>query len=289
MPQQLTFDILALIFGNISIIMSIAIEFPQLYKIVKTKNTSGTSLISYFLFLITSIIFLSWSFVFYLSDASNQETEMTFIHLSSFIPAILSNTINICLILFILFFKCKNLLICKKDHINELQLSKRIFTKNMHKRWIKKYYPLILISLITLIICALEIVILWYTNGPKVPDVEEHEMYTMVTMVLNIAAAVMFEVISWPQFIKCIRKKDTSGISIGWAIFLPVSCFVCLAYNIFLGLSSGITKVLASIIFNGSIINTLILILKIRNIMKAKKFHITEFEYTQKYLQKKEQ
>ncbi|MCQ3915378.1 MAG: hypothetical protein MJ195_01165 [Mycoplasmoidaceae bacterium] len=41
---------------------------------------------------------------------------------------------------------------------------------------------------------------------------------------------------------------------------------------------------LASLICSGTIINTLVLILKIRNHLKAKKLGISEWKYTNKYI-----
>ncbi|MCQ3915380.1 MAG: PQ-loop domain-containing transporter [Mycoplasmoidaceae bacterium] len=53
---QFTADILSLIFGIIAIFMSAAIEFPQLVIIFKTKNTSGTSLSTYLMFVFASAL-----------------------------------------------------------------------------------------------------------------------------------------------------------------------------------------------------------------------------------------
>lgn len=281
-----TTDLLSLIFGCISITMSIGIEAPQLYSIIKTKNTSGTSLFTYILFEIASFLWLTWATGFFLSNRYTTSNVPTMLHLASLLPAILSNSINVVLVSSILFLKIRYLLAAKRMHITELQLSQVIFDKHKGETWIKRYYPFVIVCLIALLVCISICLIAYFTYVPDRFSPEESEKYHMLVMIFNIIAASFFELTSWPQFIKCLRHKDTSGISLGWAIFFPLSCYVCFSYDLFLAIAGNPLDVIASLICSGSIINTLVLILKIRNVYKAKKLGISELEYTKRYIHK---
>lgn len=283
-------DILALVFGNISIIMSIAIEFPQLVSIFKTRNTSGTSLTTYILFLVASLLWVAWSCINYWANVAYIPVDVTneILHVLALLPAVLSNFISITLVSFILYFKIKHVRACKKLGISELQYSKILFDKQKGWKWIKKYYPLLIIGFIGFLICLGIVLVLYFIGIPKQITPEEYEKsFKWSVLILNIAAAIFFEAISWPQFIKCMKTKDTSGISLGWAIFLPASCLVCFAYDLFLAVSTGWWNEIASLICSGLIINTLVLVLKIKNIRKAKSLGLSEWSYTNKYLDKK--
>lgn len=286
----LVLDILALIFGNISIFMSTAIEFPQLVSIFKTKNTSGTALSTYILFLVASCLWVTWSVVNYVANVSYIPEDITNItlHVCALTPALLSNFINIVFVGFIIFFKVKHMRICKKLNITELEYSKILFDKHKSDSWIKRYYPLIIIAFIAVLVCVGTALAIYFIGIPEQITFEEYEhKFALAVLVLNIIAALFFESISWPQFIKCMKTKDTSGISLGWAIFLPLSCFVCFSYDVFLAISTGWWNVIASIICSGMFINTAVLILKIKNVVAAKKLGLTEWAYTNQYLAKK--
>lgn len=282
-------DILALVFGCISIVITIAIEFPQLVSIFKTKNTSGTSLMTYILFIMSSFLWVSWAIVNYVANVSyiTPDTINMFLHVAALVPAIISNLINVMLVGCILFLKIKHVRNSKKLHINEIQYSKILFDKQKGFSWIKKYYPLIIIAGIVLLACIAVILVLYFVGLPQQISKEEYKQFALIVFILNIAAAIFFESISWPQFIKCMKTKDTSGISLGWAIFLPLSCVICFTYDLLLGLSTGWWNVLASLICSGMLINIAVLVLKIRNLHKAKKLGISEWHYTNKYLSKK--
>lgn len=284
--NPITADILSLIFGNISIIMSIAIEAPQVYSILKTKNTSGTSLTTYILFMVASFLWITWSSVNYVANVLYIPSDVTNIvlHVSALTPAILSNFINVVLVGFILFYKIKHLRICKKLNITELEYSKILFDKQKGDSWLKKFYPLIIISFIALMVCAAIVLILYFIGIPKQITIEEYEKFATSVLVLNVIAAVFFESMSWPQFIKCMKTKNTSGISLAWAIFLPLSCVVCFSYDLFLAISTGWWNVIASLICSGMVINTAVLILKIKNVLKAKSFGLSDWEYAKKYM-----
>ncbi len=281
-----TSDILALVFGIISIAMTIAIELPQLYTIFKTKNTSGTSLVSYILFLFASILWCSWATVNYVGNVYSPDVTNVKLHVAALIPAILSNLVSVILISCILVLKIKHLHNSKKLKISEIEYSQIIFDKQKGYSWIRRYYPLLIITFVMIAICVAVGSVFGATDFPK-PTEEQSNNLILAVFVLNICAAVFFESISWPQFIKCMKTRDTSGISLGWAIFLPLSCVVCFSYDLFLGFSNGWTNVIASLICCGILINTAVLILKLINVRKAKKLGISEWKYTKKYLSNK--
>lgn len=288
MSQQ-TADILSLVIGNISIFFAIGIEFPQLHSIIKTKNTSGTSLTTYILFMISSCLWFTWAIIFYFAHIVEPNVDMNSIHLASFFPALISNTINLCFVSAILFFKCRNLWLCKAQNISEIELSKRIFDKQINYSWFKKYYPLFIVVGYTIIVLAALILSLTLTYTPHSVSESKFNKLSKIVLVFNTIAAVFFEAVSWPQFIKIIKHKDTSGISLFWAIFFPSSCVICFFYDLMLWITTGdVLSVLASLICNGIIINTLVLVLKIKNILRAKKLGISEWQYTKKYIDKKQ-
>lgn len=280
-------DILSLIFGNLSIVINIAITFPQLISIAKTKNTSGTSLSSYILFVATGITWLIWALVSYGVNVSHIDPEaekFIVLHIASLVPTILCNLIIAVLASCILFYKVKYLRGAKKHKMTELQYSQLVFDNHKKDTWIQRYRPLFIIGAGVILLCGVIILLLFLLGLPEQITQAEYDKLSIVVLVLNTIAAVFNESVSWPQFIKCMKTKDTSGISMGWAIFLPTSCTVCLAYDAFLATSFGWKNVLASLICNGVIINVLVLIVKLKNHFAAKKLGISEWKYTKKYI-----
>lgn len=292
--DTLTSDILSLVFGALMIIMTFAIEFPQMVSIIKTRNTSGSSLSSYIIFFVATLLWFIWALVNYIAniqhlghDYDHRQAYEKTLHVIGLAPAVLANGMGVFLLSCVLFCKVKNLLMCKKLNISEIAYSKIIFDKHKGDSWIKKYYPLIIIAGCVLILLLIISLVIWSVGIPKQISDAEYNKYEWSILALNIVAAVVLEVTSWPQFIKCLKTKDTSGISLGWAIFMPASCLVSLSYDIFLTFSTDWRSMAASIICNGVIINVLVLILKIRNVMKAKKLGISEWKYTKRYIDAK--
>ncbi len=282
-------DILALIFGNISMIITISIGFPQLVTIFKTKNTSGTSLTTYVLFLISSFLWVAWSVLNYAGNIYCLPNDLNNLplHVAALIPAILTNVINIILVACVLYFKIRYVKNSKKMNLSEFEYSQILFDDNKNKSWLRRYYPLIIIAVVTIAISGLLTgIIIWLGIPNQVPREEFDKKYKWIIFGVNIAAAIFFEAVSWPQFFKCVKQKDTSGISLGWAIFLPLSCFVCFSYDLFLAISTDYHTVLASLICSGMVINTLVLIQKLRNVKAAKKLGISEWHYTKEYILK---
>lgn len=296
MDAQFQADLASLIIGMLTIGCSIAIEAPQLISIFKTKNTSGTSLFTYILFLLASILWSTWAWMFYFSHLAQPDVEVqTWLHKASMLPSIISNMINLCLVAPILFCKVHHLLLCKKLNVSELDLSKiklkeqNLKVKGLSKRktWLVIYWKPALIVLFSITICCLTACLLLFLTT-WMPNREFFDLMVGITFVCNAVAAGFFEATSWPQLIKCIKYKNTSGISLGWAIFFPTSCLICFLYDLSMVFTSGeYISVLASLICSGLIVNTLVLAFKLRNIYKAKKAGMTEIEYTNKFLSSK--
>ncbi|MCQ2957071.1 MAG: hypothetical protein MJ233_04580 [Mycoplasmoidaceae bacterium] len=71
---------------------------------------------------------------------------------------------------------------------------------------------------------------------------------------------------------------------------MPLSCAVSLVYAIILAVSGSEAfsfDTIGAIIFNGLIVNIGILVIKVINRKRAKKLHMSEIEYTRKYIDKK--
>lgn len=280
-------DILSLVFGNISIVINIIIGFSQLISIAKTKNTSGTSLSSYIIFVINGFSWLIWAIMSYVANASYMSEEakpFLALHLTALGPLIISNLVIACLSVCILFYKVKYLTAAKKLKMTELEYSQLVFDSHKKDTWIKRYRSLFYIGGGLLLICVGTSIGLYFIGVPEQISEQQYNSLSLAVFAINIAAALFNEAISWPQFIKCMKTKDTSGISLGWAISLLSSCVVCLGYDVCLAISFDYRDVLASLICNGVIINALVLIVKLKNHFAARKLGISEWVYTKKYI-----
>lgn len=285
--NALTSDILSLVFGSLMIIITFAIEFPQMVSIIKTRNTSGTSLATYIIFFVSTCLWFVWALLIYIANVQYLKHDNKLLEVIALLPALLSNSMGVFLLSCVLFCKIKNLVMCKRLKISEIAYSKIVFDRHKGESWIRKYYPLIIIAVATVLILLLVILIVWLIGIPPQIQSSDYDKYAWSIMGINIVAALFFEGTSWPQFVKCMKTKDTSGISLGWAIFLPSSCVVSLSYDIFLAFSTDWRSMIASIICNGVIVNILVLILKIKNVLKAKKLGISEWKYTNRYIASK--
>lgn len=282
--NALTLDILSLVFGSLMIIMTFAIEFPQMVSIIKTRNTSGSSLATYIIFFAATFLWFVWALVIYIANVQYLQHDNKLLEVIALLPALLSNCLGVFLLSCVLFCKIKNVVMCKKLKISEIAYSKIVFDRHKGESWIRKYYPLIIIAVATVLLLLLVSLIVWLVGIPPQIQPSDYDKYAWSIMGLNIVAALFFEGTSWPQFIKCIKTKDTSGISLGWAIFLPLSCVVSFSYDLFLAFSTDWRSLIASLICNGIIVNVLVLIIKIKNVIKAKKLGISEWKYTNRYI-----
>jgi len=285
-------QIMCIVFSAVSLIISQFSTIPQLFNLKKTRNTSGISLITYIVFVFTSIFWSAWSYMFYYNQMIQGEPEgvSRAMHMWGMIPTIIMNNANLLIMSVVLGIKLYHLHLCKKMHVTELELSKIMLDKDNGKyhrfgkfEGCRRYLvQIIIMTLFVLILGSTTAVIyLWGT-----PDSTWTAIPQWIVIACNAIGAVTWEAVSWPQFIKSMREKDTTGVSLAWAIFLPVSCTVLFFSDLLQGLAAGSFdySIICSLIFNGMISAYAVLGLKIKNIKDAKKMHLSEKEYTKKVL-----
>lgn len=298
----MTLAISSLVFGFISLIIALIISSAQAFIAFRTKNTSGTSLLTYVIMLICATVCLIWGMLFYFSRMSNwfspENDTPLWICQWAVIPIILVYVFDIYASSVIITTKRKHIKLCEKLHIDEIQLSKYLLKqqrtkliKSGYKIWYRKYFSLITFFVGAIILLAtIATCLTIFTNPyfvPSIPDLspDEHAMRPYIITV-SVLGAATWEAISWPQFIKCIKTKDTSGIAMVWAIFLPIACVLSLSYSITLAFSGEgwSWNTIGAILFNGVLVNVGILAIKLRNRRNARAHNMSEIEYTQKVL-----
>jgi len=285
MAMQIT----GIVFGIISLILAQFTSIPQLIELKKTRNSSGISLWTYIIFNITSIFWVVWSFGFYFNQVALGDLSKLFQW--SLIPAVIMNVSNIFTMSYVLMIKISYMSKAKKLKISELELSKILLAQDLNKYCnddrtmnnFKRYFSLGIYLTIVFIILLVMTLVLSKHGNVKLPGAENWETWVIV---VNAIGAVSWEAVSWPQFIKSIREKDTTGVSLGWAVFLPVSCTIMVTYDFIEGFAGGSFNkgILFSLIFNGMISSYGVLILKLINMRNAKKHNMSEIDYTKKYL-----
>lgn len=272
------YSILGIIFGSIILIISIFYSFPQLYRLCKTCNTSGISLTTYIIYIITSIFWIIWVIGYYFEQINNytyDECGNEILFKLSIILAIIFDTIDVLVMIFIINIKIKNILLCKKLKISELILAKQLLTKINSK--LKQYWQFIL----AIILCVCLTVCICFTFL-FVTHVQNNKFnYNWWLLPINLLASGTWEIFNWPQFIKTIKTKDTTGISLFWVIFMFVGCVVTFIYDLSLGLIGnhfGIS-IIPGLVCNGIIPSLGILIIKTSNLINAWKVNLSEVEY----------
>ena len=288
-------DIVSLIFGIASLVLAMITIVPQLIQLWQTKNTSGISLLTYIIFVTTSVVWVVWSYGFYLHEMSYvtpgyYDSHLRWLHQLNLIPAVIMNDANLILMAIVLAIKVKHVVLAKKLHITELELAnvllKKQFGPSMKPKgnFFKKNWFLIVVFASTIAILAiLTVLIVHFT--PTYTETEDIPTWTWV-LVVNVLGAISWEAVSWPQVVKSIREKDTTGVSLGWAIFLPASCVIMVVYDLTMGLAGGdfSFEIIGSLVLNGIISSSIVLSLKIKNMKAAKAHHMSEVEYTKKFL-----
>lgn len=311
-----------IIVGWLSVILMQVIVLGQATRLYKTQNSSGISIWSYVLFAISSAIGGAWAFCYYLKQICSDLSVAWYageinpdiwhaigaIGQWSIIPLIFYNLLNLILATWMCVFKSKHIKLAKKMNISELQLAKVLLAKQkrelvasnykLHKR--KYFQPVMILTLSYLVIgtfCALIYVFL-VPNGtePLLKFTDEagkpRFFWSDGIMIISIITSFVTEAFSWPTFIGVLKNRDTSGMSINWAIFVPVTLTVSFLYGLTLataeitvgGWSSFPPDTIGSIVFNGLIVNYGLLIIKLKNRKEAKKFHMDEIEYTERVL-----
>lgn len=282
-------QITAVVMGIISLVLAQFTSIPQLIQLKKSRNSSGISLWTYIIFNITSIFWVVWSFGYYF-NALALEKELTPLFQWTLLPAVIMNVSNIFTMGYVLAIKIVYMNKAKKLNVTELELSRILLQKDVGKYLVddhislRKYTVEILFLTVTFLLLAMMVVLLCLYGMVKIPGADK---WTTWVMVINAIGAVSWEAVSWPQFIKSIREKDTTGVGLGWAIFLPTSCLIMFTYDLTMSLSGseGFNMgILFSLIFNGMISSFGVLVLKLINLHNAKKHNMNEIEYTKKYL-----
>lgn len=297
-------SITSIVFGFLSLTLALVISSAQAFMTFKTRNTSGTAIPTYIIMAVCASVCLAWGLLFYFSRMSywfGPENDVPLLICQwAVIPIILVYIFDIMASLFIIIIKHKHIKLCEKLHINEIELSKYLLkqqreklVKSGNKIWHRKYFGLIVFFIVEIIVLAAAgTCISVFTNPHFVPNIadispNEHEMMPYIIS-LSLVGAATWEAISWPQFIKCLKNRDTSGISLVWCILLPASCLLSLIYSIALafGENQWSWNTIGAILFNGILVNTGVLAIKIRNRIAARSYNMSEIEYTQKILSK---
>ncbi len=294
MINELTYyqqAIICTVFGMLALGAAYCIFIPQLVYTTRTKNTSGSSLITYILNAFSWFFWFVWATGFYINNMQKNPVEpiLPQLYMSQFMPSVISNALSSALSIVLLVIKIRHVLLARKLKITEMQLAKILLDKQAKKYFnnskkIKMAQDLTSIFIIfgTLIVGAIIALLLSFCTWPKPTGADDWAWVGIV----NFICAGFSEALSWPQFIKCLRKEDTTGISIWWATFFVVSGIVFLIYNLLMGFGTGkwSWNIFATTVFAGYIPNISILVIKIRNIVKAKKHNMTEKQYTEQVL-----
>lgn len=111
-------------------------------------------------------------------------------------------------------------------------------------------------------------------------------------IVVSVLACVAFVVMTVSQFVKCLKTKNTTSISIFFAVILPITNTLITIYDLtffFIALNNDrfIWSLLLPAVINGLISAYAIMILKLKHVHGAKKLGISENEYYLKYLKPK--
>lgn len=282
--------IICLVCGIVSLCCAQLIFVSQIVHVIRRKNTSGSSLATYIINVGCWAFWCIWANGFYFNNlVKGAEGVPKALFMAQFIPSIVSNTLSVILATVLLGIKVRHVLLAKKMKVSELQLSEilldkqnRYFVKS-NAGTLRKNISWIMVIVGTIVVGALIAAIYCTTTQPASQSVSDDWLWILV---VNFICGAFSEITSWPQFIKCIRKKDTTGISALWTVFYAVSSLVFLLYDILLSYASGSwsSNAIFTIVFAGYIPIFGILIFKIKNIILAKKRNMTEIEYTKKVL-----
>ncbi len=117
--------ILAAIIGWVILILVALYSIPQFNKIIKTKNTSSLSIVSYVAFVVSNAFMASWGIGNAIRGLQNPEFEKWLVYLA-LVPNILSNVLNLTINTTALIIKIRHVQLAKKYKINEIQLAAKL-------------------------------------------------------------------------------------------------------------------------------------------------------------------
>lgn len=306
---------ISIVLGLISFTMAQIISVSQIVSLFKTKNTSGVSIWTYVIFIVAGAMCLTWGFSYYFQEMMTCASEkiiqeygdnekLYVLYQWTIIPILAYYITDFCMSTTMMIIKARHLSLSKSLHMDEIKLAdylkdqtnKKYFKSGKKTYLHPNFLMSLILSLLALIVVLFAVLFTLYATPKVIYSYDEAQAqqrgliyWEGFSWVLptSLLAALLWEAISWPQFIQSLRKKDTSGISMNWAIFMPISLTISFTYALFLALKiPGEMQydTLGALIFNGMIVNYGILILKCINRAKAKKLGMSEIEYTKKVL-----
>lgn len=324
--KQTPIFIVCIVVGFMSFALLQTIAISQLRQVWKTKNTSSVSIWTYIIFLLGGLISLAWSFCFYLKiiygkgvegslglpdpmyieDPNYEKYRAILVPLAQWgvIPLIAYNTADILLAISLTTIKYKHMKICQRLKISELELANRLLSKDEKvlasvgaKSSKVSYWKLILLLTgVYILVIVVSLIIFFFmvpkADGTNLIDMSHSFWWDDGIMVVSVISAFANEAMGWPTFIGTLRKRDTSGISMNWAIFVPLTMTMQFFYGLLLaiseiaagGLSAFPPDTIGALIFNGLIVNYGVLILKVKNVRMAKRLNMSEIKYTETVL-----
>lgn len=108
-------------------------------------------------------------------------------------------------------------------------------------------------------------------------------------IIVSTLACLAFVVMTFSQFVKCLRTKNTTSLSMFFAIILPITNTLITIYDLIffaIALNGGdfMWSLLLPAVINGLISAYAVMILKIKHVVAAKRRGMTEAEYYEKHL-----
>ncbi|XQP54876.1 MAG: PQ-loop domain-containing transporter [Mycoplasmoidaceae bacterium] len=117
--------IVAAVIGWIILGLVGSYSIPQFVKIIKTKNTSSLSIVSYTAFVISNSLMASWGIGNAVKSLYVYNLPIHLVYLT-LAPNILSNLLNVTINLTSLITKIKHVKLAKKYGITEIQLAAKL-------------------------------------------------------------------------------------------------------------------------------------------------------------------
>lgn len=282
--------ITSIVMGAIMFCLTACSLIPQIFALKRTRNTSGISLASYIIISVDNIFWIIWTFGFYFNSMLMYKEPMTRIYQISLLMLILGYLFGSCLAIYILIIKFRHTQLAKANKVTELQLAKILIDNDKNKYFSNKHwhnferYLLPTLAILISLGIAFTAVSLLYVFAYITPVVNSKEWVWVI--VVSLIASVIWEASAWPQLVKSIKGKNTTGLSLFWAIFNCINTIATFVHDLTLAFISGgfSYDILFILIFSAMIPNTGVMICKVRNVIKAKKAGMTELEYTKKVL-----
>lgn len=271
-----------LIIGIMTFIISQFTFIPQFIKLVRTKNTSGISLFAYAIYTFAYVFYVIWAYGLYFNNIQSgvDPSVPIILYKASLIPVVVTNSTALVLMSIIFSIKLRHVVLAKKLKVSELKLADILLKKEKNSSFWKKYWVLFVVLFVDIIIILTVILCLTYLTDVN-HTTHSGEQWIWVT-VANLICACSAEIMVWSQMIKTLKSKDTSGISLFWAIFIPLTSITFFTYTLYLGFARGgefYWPVICSLVLNGFIPGFTTLGFKIHNYVKAKKLGISEKKY----------